>query len=122
MRIEDRVFKIVDLRSAKADTRGQQKADTLGIVGKYIKIDFEKQSLFGNLEIPLMDEHLNKLDVMNTSPLIGFQEPFGQPILETKNTLYILQDMTRELMVEASRAASHELENSNRDEEDLDTI
>ncbi len=122
MRIEDRVFKIVDLRSAKADTRGQQKADTLGIVGKYIKIDFEKQSLFGNLEIPVMDEQLNKLDVMNTSPLVGFKEPFGQPVLETKNTIYVLQDMTRELMTEASRTASYGLENNDRDENDLDNI
>ena len=91
----ERYFEIVGLThtGVKGD-RGTSKEDTLGVVGKYVNFDLTGDN--DNI-LSVVNEQGVEQTKMRTSPICSYQEQYGSMYLETKNTIYVLKDITKEI-------------------------
>ena len=103
----ERYFEILGLvhTGIKGD-RGTPKEDTLGVTGKYINFDISR-SINDNL-ISIVNEQGIAQRKMRTSPILSYQEKYGNIFLETKNTIYALQDVTKEITANRENSISLE--------------
>lgn len=93
--INERYFEIVGLTytGVKGD-RGTPKEDTLGVIGKYVNFDLTRDN--DNI-LSVVNEQGVEQTKMRTSPIFSYKEQYGNMYLETKNTIYVLKDITKEI-------------------------
>ena len=98
----NRYFEIIGLRhTGQKGPRGEVKVDTLGVTGKLVNFEF---SMNNSNRFNIVNRQGAVIDMMQTSPIISVKEELGSILVETKNTLYIMKDVTREVELERQEA------------------
>lgn len=94
--LSERYFEIIGLThtGVKGD-RGTLKEDTLGVVGKCVNFDITRDN--DNI-LSIVNEQGIEQTKMRTSPIFSYKEQYGNMYLETKNTIYVLKDVTKEII------------------------
>ena len=93
--LNERYFEVIELNhTGQKGPRYEVKEDTNTIKGKILNFN---HSMINSNTFNIVNKQGITVNRIKTSPIISMKEQYGNIFIETKNTIYILKDVTKEI-------------------------